>query len=97
MMAINIYSDNPAARAMNRELERQSEQRASVIGKDPQYRVEYRFPRGTKHWYYYLTLEDAQNAKVPIQYVNSPFGVEPRRPTSYRVQKKGPRGGWSKA
>jgi hypothetical protein len=62
--------------------------------KNPQYRVEYRFPQGTKHYIYFLTIDDAKkyNYRAIEKYNNR--SVE--WPLSEQLQKIGPRGGWSK-
>lgn len=73
----------------------QKQQMDSVKGKDCPYRVEFRFSGGTKHWQYFQTLADTQDAwGASCRY--SIFGqaiVE--WPLSIQLQIRGPRGGWS--
>jgi hypothetical protein len=79
------------------ELEKQKSHHNSLKGKDPQFRVEYRFPQGTKHWKYFMTLDDAKQSNYFA--VTYPLiGLRPYKvyPLSKQIQKKGPRGGWSK-
>lgn len=76
-------------------LNKQHEQYLSIKGKDPQYRMEYRFSQRSKSWQYFLTIEDA----IKFDYKRIVYGIfgNPviERPLSSQLQKKGPRGGWS--
>jgi len=79
------------------EWEKQREQWNSVRGKNPQYRVEYRFKHGTKHYMYFLTQKEAEEfVYVAVNY--PPVGLLPYKtyPLSKQIQQKGPRGGWRK-
>ena len=79
------------------EWDKQLEQKNKVKGKDPQYRTEYRFSRGTKHYMYFMTQEEAEKFNyIAVNY--PPIGLRPHktRPLSKQIQIKGPRGGWRK-
>jgi len=79
------------------ELQKRRDQAASVKGKDTPFRVEFRYPGGTKHWQYFATEEDAKNAE-DSQCTYGPTGKALiRRPSSQVVQIRGPRGGWKPA
>lgn len=78
------------------ELRRRQIQVDSVRGKETPYRVEFRYPQGTKHWQYFVSQEDAADAEDSIcgyDYRGSGFI---RRPLSRQIQVRGPRGGWRK-
>lgn len=81
----------------NEELERRKSQRETHRVENPQFRVEFRFKRGTKAWEYYATYEECVNAedhkRCGYNIFGSPF-VE--YPSSRQIQQKGKRGGWSK-
>lgn len=82
--------------AIEDELQKRKEQRESVKGKETPFRVEFRYPHGTRHYQYFCTLEDAENAE-DSQCGYSPFGhAVITHPTSRQVQVQGPRGGWKK-
>ena len=79
------------------ELQRRRAQADSVRGKDTPFRVEFRYPQGTKHWQYFTSKEDAAQAEDSIcGYGPSGRGFI-RRPSSQQIQVRGPRGGWRKA
>jgi hypothetical protein len=78
------------------ELQARREQAESVRGKDTPFRVEFRYPGGTKHWQYFQTAEDAQRAKDSYCTYRLTGCAVIRRPTSQQMQVRGPRGGWRK-
>jgi hypothetical protein len=83
--------------AIENEMQRQREQRESVKDKDTPFRVEYRFKTGTTHWQYYETYEDALNAEPSKRCWYDPIGrASIEYPSSQQIQKRGPRGGWSR-
>lgn len=78
------------------ELSKRRSQAESVRGKDTPFRVEFRYPGGTKHWQYFVSSEEAAHAEdSSCSY--SPFGKAIiQRPLSQEIQVRGPRGGWRK-
>lgn len=79
------------------ELQRRQAQADSVRGKDTPFRVEFRYPQGTRHWQYFTSAEDATQAEDSIcgyGLTGRPFIRQPR---SRQIQVRGPRGGWRKA
>jgi hypothetical protein len=78
------------------ELQRRRDQTDSVRGKDTPYRVEFRYPQGTKHWQYFVSAEDATGAVDSICGYGLTGRGFIRRPTSQQIQFRGPRGGWRK-
>jgi hypothetical protein len=80
----------------NEELEKQKEQYNSVKDKNPQFRLEHRFPQSTRHYEYFLTAEDAKKSDYRAVNYGMLGGVRFQMPLSSQLQKKGPRGGWSK-
>jgi hypothetical protein len=89
-------SDSKGFFAIEAELQKSREQRKSVREKETPFRVEFRYPRGTKHWQYFETYDACLGAEdSKCNYI--PWGhaiVE--RPTSRQIQTKGPKGGWRK-
>jgi hypothetical protein len=82
--------------AIEREMQRQHEQHESIKGKNPQYRVEFRFTGGTRHWEYYETYEECVKAPDSKSCKYSPFGSPYiQNPSSRQIQHRGPRGGWN--
>jgi len=81
---------------MEFEMERRRQQRESVRGKDTPFRVKFTTQVG--HAYeYYETYEDAKNADDYICFPNNPWGfIRGYRPKYRVIEKRGPRGGWSK-
>ena len=80
-----------------KERQRQQNHLESVRGKHTPYRMEYRFGGSIRHYEYFLTPEDARNflykrVRYPL------IGLTPylEWPSSWQLQKLGPRGGWSK-
>ena len=82
--------------AIEREQQKRREQRESVKGKETPFRVEFRYPHGTRHYQYFETYEDALGAE-DTECSYSPFGhARIKQPTSQQIQTQGPRGGWRK-
>lgn len=96
-MTRTLYQDTTEGFfAINDALAAEKAQRESVKGKDTPFRVEFRFPRGSKAWRYFETYEDAAIAThVRCNYTifGTPYTESPR---SQQIQIKGPRGGWKK-
>jgi hypothetical protein len=82
--------------AIETELQRLRAQAQSVKGKDTPFRVEFRYPGGTKHWQYFTTVDDADQAEDS----SCTYGLTGRayiaKPSSQQIQQRGPRGGWTK-
>ena len=78
------------------ELQRKQAQSDSVRGKETPYRVEFRYPQGTKHWQYFVCKKDALEAEDSICGYGPTGRPFIRRPLSSQIQSRGPRGGWSK-
>lgn len=77
------------------ELEKQRKQYESVKGKNPQFRVEYRFPRGSRHYMYFLNYEDAKKFEfVAVNFPPIGLRLYKQHPLSKQIQRCGPRGGW---
>ncbi len=76
-----------------RDLEKQ---RDTVRGKKTPFRMEYRFPQGTRHYLYFRTKKSAEG----FRYVQPDYTLfaQPilRYPLSQQLQAEGPRGGWRK-
>jgi len=83
--------------AIEAELQRRREQADSVRGKRTPYRVEFRYPGGTKHWRYFEALEDTAGAEDSICGYGPTGQGFIRKPLSQQVQVQGPCGGWKKA
>jgi len=73
------------------------EQRERVRGKDTPFRVEFRYPQGTRHYQYFEDFESASRATDRAPSYNIFGHAVIRRPTSQQIQVRGPRGGWKKA
>ena len=78
------------------ELQRRQRQADSVRGKDTLYRVEFRYPMGTKHWQYFVSRLDADRAEDSMCGYDAKGRGFIRRPLSQRIEVRGPRGGWRK-
>jgi len=89
-MSVNGYM------SIERELEARREQRKSMEGKEKNFRVEFRFSGGTKHWQYFEKYEDCLVAEDSVCRYGPFGGAIIERPTSKQIQKKGQRGGYSK-
>mgnify|MGYP003421808762 len=82
--------------AIESELQKRRRHEEVMKGKTTEYRVEFRFRRGSKRWMYFEKLEDCKNAtskRCSYNIFGSPL-IE--SPTSKQIQKMGPRGGWRK-
>jgi hypothetical protein len=79
------------------ELEKHRIQAESVRGKDTPFRVEFRYPGGTKHWQYFAAEEDARRAEDSSCTYGPTGRAIIRRPSSQVIQVRGPRGGWAKS
>lgn len=82
--------------AIQTEMARQQRQRELIKGKRPSFRVEFRFRRGTRHWEYYETYQECLTAPDSKVCGYSFGGSFIEHPSSRQIQKRGPRGGWSK-
>jgi hypothetical protein len=82
--------------AIEAEIEKRRIQLDSVHGKDTSVRVEFRYPRGTIHYQYFTSIEDASKAQdTRCTYRGLRAVIE--KPRSQRIQVRGPRGGWADA
>ena len=82
--------------AIEAELQKRRAQYDGVRSKDTPYRVEFRYHGGTKHWQYFETLSDAQQAEDSCCRYDLLDHAIIERPSSQQIQVKGPRGGWRK-
>jgi hypothetical protein len=82
--------------AIEAELQKRRAQCEEVKGKDTPYRVEFRYPHGTKHYQYFTTELDALCAKDSMCSYGPTGNAIILRPSSWVVQWRGPRGGWHK-
>ncbi len=83
--------------AIEAELQKRRAQCDGTKGKDTPYRVEFRYPGGTRHWQYHVTLYDAQNAQdSSCSYSPISGSAIIKQPSSQQIQVRGPRGGWRK-
>ena len=82
--------------AIEAEMKKKLEQRAGVKSSECSFRVEYRYPKGTKHWQYFMTYEDALAAQDSSCRYSIYGHAIVERPTSTQVQVGGQRDGWSK-
>lgn len=78
------------------ELQKRRDQADSVRGKDTPYRVEFRYPGGTKHWQYFVSLADAEIAEDSSCSYGPHGNAIVQRPLSKVIQTRGPRGGWNR-
>lgn len=78
------------------ELTKRRKQAEGVKGKDTPYRVEFRYPEGTKHWQYFQTISDARKAEDSLCTYNIYGKGVVKKPISQQTQVRGIRGGWSK-
>jgi hypothetical protein len=78
------------------ELEKRRKQIDSVRGIETPFRVEFRFPGGTKHFQYFANLPDAQFAEDSSCSYSPNGKAIIQRPISSQIQKRGPWGGWKK-
>lgn len=82
--------------AIEAELQKRRIQCDGTKSKNTPYRVEFRYPGGTKHWQYFFTVSGARAAEDSQCYYN-PFGIAIiGKPLSQVIQVRGPRGGWRK-
>ena len=88
--------DTTGYSAIERVLEKRREQHESVKGKDTPFRVEFRYRRGTKHWQYFETYEDAMQAEDSSCRYSIYGSAIIEHPSSRQIQVRGKRGGWSK-
>ena len=79
------------------ELQLRRDQAMSVCGKDTPFRVEFRYPHGTKHWQYFTSAEDAMKAEDSSCSYSIGGSAIILRPISRQIQLRGPRGGWKPA
>lgn len=82
--------------AIENVLQKRREQKASIAGKETPFRVEFRYPQGTKHWQYFETYKAALNATDRSCKYDFRGNAVIERPTSQQIQIKGVRGGWKK-
>ena len=78
------------------ELQKRRVQAKSVRGKDTPFRAEFRYPHGTKHWQYFVSLEDALLGTDSSCTYSVTGQAIVRTPLSIQIQKRGPRGGWNR-
>jgi hypothetical protein len=79
---------------IERVLQKNREQAKSVRGNVCPYRVEFRYPGGTKHWQYFTSLDSAMAADDKECSYGITGRAVIRRPSSRQIQALGPRGGW---
>ena len=82
--------------AIEKELQSRRTQADSVRGKKTPYRIEFRYPRGTKHYQYFTCIEDTKTAKDSQCRYNIYGDGLIISPTSQEIQVQGRLGGWSK-
>ena len=93
---IYASTDTKGFFATEKELQARQKQRESVAGKPKPFRVEFRYPKGSKHWQYFEKYEDALNATDSMcRYWIFGHAII-HRPTSRQIQMQGARGGWKK-
>ena len=80
--------------AIESEMQKRRDQAESVRGKLTPYRVEFRYPGGTKHWQYFVSEQDAAKAEDSMCTYGPMGNAIITRPSSQVIQICGPRGGW---
>lgn len=81
--------------AIESELQKRKEQ-PHPKKEDIKFRVEFRYKRGTKHWSYFTSYEEAQKAKDTKLSYNVWGHAVIERPYHSQIQMQGKRGGWKK-
>ncbi|HXF12255.1 MAG TPA: hypothetical protein VN517_03820 [Terriglobales bacterium] len=59
------------------------------------YRVEFRFRRGTRHYEYFGSMDDANKASYTRRFYTPLGHPSIEFPLSQQTQQRGPRNGWS--